>query len=297
MRLEATLRTLGDGNRLRIVRVLQEESLNVGELTQVLGLAQPTVSKHLAALRRSGLVEAVKTAGYSYYRLRPCRQEWLQGILDRLAEGPDEAGDLVRLTVLLEQRREISESADKFVVPGRSWVAWSRSLRFLLPPLRVADFGCGDGAFTVEMAGWARHVYAVDSSGAFLELARARCNGTSNIRFLQENMEKVSLEEGSVDLVVISQSLHYVPSPAAVLSEAHRILTDGGRVLLLDLLPHDQKWVVEELDHRWMGFEPNDLERWLEEAGFGCVELDTGTRQPPEPFRIVIASAVKETSK
>lgn len=293
MRLAPTLRTLGDKTRLRIVRVLMEESLNVGELTQVLGLAQPTVSKHLAALRRARLVEAVKTARYNYYRLPSRKRPWLAALLRDLAERPDSKGDLARLSEVLKQRQELSETADKFVVPGRSWVAWSRALKFLMPRLKVADFGCGDGAFTVEMATWAERVYAVDANAEFLRLARERCNGASNIEFLHEEMEDVSIPDAVVDLVVISQSLHYVASPLKALQEAHRILQPGGRVLLLDLLPHEQQWVVEDLRHRWMGFEPKRLRRTLKDAGFTGIELDTGTKQPPEPFRIVIASAVK----
>ncbi len=294
MRLASLLRILGDKTRLRILRVLLEESLNVGELTQVLGLAQPTVSKHLAALRRAALVEVVKTAGYSYYRVRSKQLDWLEALLRELAQGEDESGDLVRLGEVLKQRSEVCESADKFVVPGRSWVAWSRSLKYLLPALRVADFGCGDGAFTLEMAGWASKVFAIDSHGGFLKLARQRCDGTSKIQFLQEDMQKVSLQDGSVDLVVISQSLHYVASPQAVLEEAHRILAAPGRVLLLDLLPHGESWVVDELKHRWMGFEPGHLRRTLRAAGFRRIEMDTGTKQVPEPFRILIVTGVKE---
>src|SRR5690606_29256546 len=48
-------RVLGDESRLRILRLLLEEPLNVGELTSILGLAQPTVSKHLGELKKNHL--------------------------------------------------------------------------------------------------------------------------------------------------------------------------------------------------------------------------------------------------
>ncbi|MFQ5741763.1 MAG: ArsR/SmtB family transcription factor, partial [Acidobacteriota bacterium] len=268
LQLAETLRVLGDENRLRIMRLLLEESLNVGELTQVLGLAQPTVSKHLAELRKAGLVQGHRNGGYSYYQIAEKLGPWWQPISSSLSSREDEKGDLSRLREVLKQRQEVSEPAERFVVPGRSWVAWSRSLRFLLPPLRVADFGCGDGAFTVEMAAWAKTVYAVDCNPHFLKLARHKANGIDNIHFLRESMERVSIASSSIDLVVVSQSLHYLAKPRQAILEAFRILVPGGRLLLLDLLPHREQWVVSELHHLWLGLEPARVRRWLEAAGF-----------------------------
>src|SRR5258707_13218434 len=65
----ALFRLLGDDVRLRLLRVLAEERLNVTELTGVLGLAQSGVSRHLGMLKDAGLVEEEKDGGYSYYHL------------------------------------------------------------------------------------------------------------------------------------------------------------------------------------------------------------------------------------
>ncbi len=289
-----TLKVLGDDTRLRILRLLMEESLNVGELTSILGLAQPTVSKHLAELRKAGLVENTRASGYSYYRIPDNLAEWWDALAATLSSRPDEKCDLVRLQELLRQREELAEVPDRFVVPGRSWIAWSRALGFLLPQLRVADFGCGDGALTVEMALWAKSVVAIDCNSGFLRMAREKSEGLNNIRFLEGDIERVSLESESVDLVVISQSLHYVEHPEAVLREAWRLLDQGGRVLVLELLPHSEEWVVEQLHHRWTGFEPECLEGWLKSSGYRQIVVDTGTKHGPEPFRVVIATGVKE---
>ena len=69
-------RLLGDEARLRILRVLARERLNVTELTGVLGLAQSGVSRHLGLLKDAGLVEEEKDGGFSYYRAAaPLRRE------------------------------------------------------------------------------------------------------------------------------------------------------------------------------------------------------------------------------
>ena len=58
------------------------------------------------------------------------------------------------------------------IVPGRSWAAWARALGHLLPPLEIADLGCGDGYLAIEAARFAKRVIAVDRSDA--ALARAK---------------------------------------------------------------------------------------------------------------------------
>lgn len=291
-----TFKALADETRLRILRLLMEEPLNVGELTAILGIAQPTVSKHLGELRKSDLVECSRRAGYSYYQVSAqLRELWSSPA--RLFGGINaQNGDLTRLQEILKQRKEYSE-ADRFVVPGRSWVVWSRALRFLLPPLRIADLGCGDGAFTVEMARWAEKVYAIDSNAAFLQMARSAARGLSNVEFLQESMEALPLADQSVDLVTISQSLHYVERPWLALAEAHRLLVPAGQVLVIELLPHDQRWVKEELQHHWLGFDPKQLKEWLRQAGFDKIEIDSQFRRSSDSFQPFIAVAYKEKTE
>src|SRR5512134_221240 len=63
----ALYRLLGDEVRLRILRLLAAERLNVSELTGVLGIAQSGVSRHLGLLKESGLVQERREGGFTYY--------------------------------------------------------------------------------------------------------------------------------------------------------------------------------------------------------------------------------------
>src|SRR3954464_7534699 len=65
----ALYRLLGDEARLRLLRVLRKERLNVTELTGVLGLAQSGVSRHLGLLKDAGLVVEERDGGFTYYRV------------------------------------------------------------------------------------------------------------------------------------------------------------------------------------------------------------------------------------
>ena len=67
----ALLRLLGDDARLRLLRVLQAERLNVSELTGILGIAQSGVSRHLGLLKEAGLAVEQREGGFTYFQAAP----------------------------------------------------------------------------------------------------------------------------------------------------------------------------------------------------------------------------------
>src|SRR2546425_5047602 len=77
----ALYRLLGDDARLRLLRILATERLNVTELTGILGLAQSGVSRHLGLLKEAGLVVEERDAGYTYYRISPSVKDTAQRTL------------------------------------------------------------------------------------------------------------------------------------------------------------------------------------------------------------------------
>ncbi len=182
----ALYRILGDEARLRLLRVLARERFNVTELTGILGLAQSGVSRHLGLLKEAGLVVEEKNGAFSYYSVSPeVREDDLWRLLDAqftaaVTSGPVKADD-ARLQEVLRLRRENFEHTGpdtrdgRQLVPGRSWAAWSRALGLLLPPLDVADLGCGEGYLTIEAARWAHRVTGVDRAPGVL--ARAKATG------------------------------------------------------------------------------------------------------------------------
>ena len=63
------MKALSDPNRVRIIKLLQQKTLCVCELRSLLGLAQPTVSKHLKVLEQAGLVGYAKDGLWVNYCL------------------------------------------------------------------------------------------------------------------------------------------------------------------------------------------------------------------------------------
>jgi SAM-dependent methyltransferase len=307
----ALYRLLGDEARLRLLRVLEKDRFNVKELTGILGLAQSGVSRHLGLLKESGLVVEERDGAYSFYRLSPGAKAGANGRLwpllhsqfESSAQSPTVKADEARLQEVLRLRRENFEHVGpdtrdgRQLVPGRSWAAWSRALGLLLPPLAVADLGCGEGYLTVETARWAKHVTAVDRSAGVLARAKALAERRklTNITWKKGEIEKLPIETGSIDVALLSQALHHAAEPTRALDEAARILKPGGRLLILDLRPHDETWVREKLGDRWFGFRDEQLSRLLARAGFTDVRVTLGARRTHDPFAVLLAIGSKKS--
>lgn len=296
-------RLLGDPTRLRLLRALARDRFNVTELTGILGLAQSGVSRHLGLLRDAGLVIEERESGYAFYRLadrsngHPSLWPLLDAHFASFAKDRAVREDDARLEEVLRLRHENFEAAGdgRQLVPGRSWAAWARALGHLLPPLEVADLGCGEGYLTVETARWAKSVTAVDRSEAVLERARdlARRRRVANITWKKGDLAKLPLADATIDVALLSQALHHAARPDRVLTEAARILRPGGRVLLLDLRQHDQAWVRERLGDVRLGFRDAELEQLLHDAGLERVRVTVGARKTGDPFTVLIASGTR----
>ena len=306
----ALYRLLGDEARLRLLRVLSRERLNVTELTGILGLAQSGVSRHLGLLKDAGLIVEEKDAGFTYFTLSPTldrdgRQTLRAGLVEQFeqaAADPVVRADEARLQEVLRLRKENFDthgSADtrdaRQLVPGRSWAAWSRALGQLLPPLEVADLGCGEGYLTIEASRWASRVIAVDRSAPVLERAKglARRRRVSNVVWKRGELDKLPIKDHAVDVALLSQALHHANDPARAVAEAARITKPGGRVLVLDLRSHGEEWVRAKLGDRRLGFRDEELSALMTSAGLRDVRVGVGARKAGDPFTVLIASGSK----
>jgi ArsR family transcriptional regulator len=305
----ALLRLLGDDTRLRLLRLLSKEALNVSELTAVLGVAQSGVSRHLGLLRDAGLVVERRAGTFAWYSLAPALETdddrraglwaWLSAEFDRRTAAT--RADDARLEEIRRLRKEsfrqhgAAGDEHRQLVPGRSWAAWARALGMLLPAIDVADLGCGEGYVTIEAADFARRVIAVDQSKAVLDRARAMAarRRVTNISWKRGLIEKLPIADAAVDLALLSQALHHAEAPERALAEAHRILRPGGRLLVLDLREHQEAWVSDQLGDVWLGFSDRRLKTLMRDAGFDDVRVRVGARKAGDPFAVLIAAGLK----
>ncbi len=310
MESAALFRLLGDEARLRLLRLLHAERMNVTELTSILGIAQSGVSRHLGLLKDAGLVEERRDAGFTYFRLAPSLTTggngfgpiWpmLRAQFEAAAATPEGRADAARLEEVRRVRKENFEehgaaAERRQVVPGRSWAAWARALGHLLPPLEIADLGCGEGYLAIEAARFARKVVAIDRSEAVLARAKdaAARRKLRNIDWKRGEIESLPLKDASVDVALLSQALHHADRPARAIAEAVRIVRPGGRVLVLDLRRHEEHWVEERLGDKWLGFTELELAGLLKDAGLTDVRVTVGARRQRDPFTVLIASGTR----
>jgi ArsR family transcriptional regulator, arsenate/arsenite/antimonite-responsive transcriptional repressor len=104
-RVDLMFRACSDRTRLRILHMLRGGELCVCDIVAVLGVPQPKASRHLAYLRRAGLVTARKEGLWSYYRLAAARGAFHKKILDCLECCLTDVPELARDAELLARRR------------------------------------------------------------------------------------------------------------------------------------------------------------------------------------------------
>jgi ArsR family transcriptional regulator len=139
-------------------------------------------------------------------------------------------------------------------------------------------------------------VIAVDNAPKMVEFGSdlAQRHGFANLEYRLGDIENPPIETGTIDLAILSQALHHAIHPERAIASAHRILRDGGRLVILDLLSHRFERARELYADHWLGFSEVQLHQMLEESGFKKVEVTVVSREKESPhFQTVFASGVK----
>lgn len=306
------LRALADPTRLRLLVLLEKEELSVHELQEITGLAQSRISTHLSVLQNAGLLRSHRAGRRVFYKLSAdasdSAREIVAQALSMASKLPEYASDQAGLRRALVRRNDqaqlffdqVAGRFDRSYGPGRSWRALGQLLLRILPPLVVADLGSGEGLISELLAKRCKKVIAVDNSEKMVAFgaAKAKKSGIKNLEFRLGDLQDPPIEDGSVDVAILSHALHHADDPGLAIRSAYRILRPAGQVLVLDLLRHEFEAARKLYGDKWLGFSQGDLQNWLEAAGFKQIEIAIVAReeQPPH-FQTVLASGVKPAAK
>lgn len=290
-RVVGALRAAGEQTRLRVLALLTEGELAVGELAQALGQSQPRVSRHMKLLTEAGLVERSPEGAWVFYRLpgaRTTERHLADAALAMLdPNDPVLAADAERLGAIRNAREEAANAYFE-----RNAADWDRLRALHLPEADIesailaaagegpfdlmVDVGVGQGRMIQLFADRVRRAEGFDTSREMLAIARASLDelrAKATVRF--GDAYAPPIEDGGADLVTIHQVLHFLSDPARALQRAARLLKQGGRLLIADFAPHDLEFLREEHAHRRLGFADDEIAEWCAAAGVDGLRTTT----------------------
>jgi SAM-dependent methyltransferase len=270
---------LADATRCRMLWLLEQQELTVSELCGVLQLPQSTVSRHLKTLADADWVTSRRDGTSRYYALAlgadGARSQIWALTRTQLAGRPGIEQDARRLSSVLAGRGRTSQAF--FATAAGDWDQLRSDLfggQFSLQALAgllpddwvVGDLGCGTGPLLPLLSSSVRQVIGVDGSDEMLAAARARTGHLANVDLRLGSLEALPIDAGTLDAAVMMLVLHHLPSPAAALSEASRVLKPGGRLLVVDMAPHEHEDYRQQMGHVWLGFGDDQLRRLCEQS-------------------------------
>lgn len=279
-------KVIADETRLKILVLLENSEFTVSEMVQILELHQSNISRHLNQLRDAELVTDRREGTLVFNRWSDkLRQS--QDIHSLLKEAWSQIPGMdslqLKINTALDARKgqtqkffdEIAGEYHNLMAPGGGSEALLNGLSWCLNAEHAVDIGCGEGELSMLLAQGCKQVTAIDLSPKMLNYVQGQATerGLSNIHTAEGDVDNLPLASESCDLVFMSQVLHHSPQPAKAIQELSRILQPQGRFVLIDLMQHDQEWMRDKLGDLWLGFEPEEVLRLVEDQNFEQIQF------------------------
>lgn len=304
------LAALADPTRGRLLLALEPRELTVTELATALQLPQSTVSRHLRTLSDEGWVAARADGTSRLYRmtaaaLPPDARRLWTAVREPIAAQHVARHDSTRLRSVLAKRRTASQAF--FSSAAGRWdslrtelfgarVELVALLGLLDEKITVGDLGCGTGAIIEALAPFVARVIGVDGSRAMLTAARRRLGDCDNVELRTGDLEALPLGDGELGAALLVLTLHHVSEPGAALAEAARALEPGGRLVVVDMRPHDREEYRREMGHLWLGFSEDQMDGWLATVGFESVRFTPLSADPEAKGPTLFAASARRSA-
>lgn len=258
------------------------------ELCHITATPQSGMSHHLKILTGSGLLETRREGTSIFYRRAMLPQN---GFLSDLTRTFLETLDQTALSPeLIKARQEIyddrSQQSAEFFTRCAAQLKENQDLvasfehysgcvgdlignENLPSETRVIEIGAGESPLLTSLSQSFKSVLVVDNSDEMLNKTKARVQQEQlkNVHFMLQDYDSLTIDFPA-DLLVCNMVLHHLPAPAAFFQKAAGLIKPKGKLLLIDLCPHQQDWTRDICGDLWLGFEPEDLDLWAAAAGF-----------------------------
>lgn len=273
--------SLADPTRVRILLLVRDLQLSVGELADILDQSQPRVSRHVRILAEAGLVRRHKEGAWVF--VGPGDRAIVEpvfALIQAAAAGADPIA--VERSRLAQVRADRQQRIDEwFEANAGEWdllrrlggddTAVEQALAAAVGPSagRLLDIGTGTGRILELLAGGAESATGVDRSPEMLRIARGKLAAAGNQKadLLQADMRALPFADAAFDTVTMHHVLHFADNPAAVLAEAARVVAPGGRLIVADYAAHQREELRSRFQHSRLGFETEALSALMAEVG------------------------------
>ena len=273
--LLAGLRAAGEPTRLRLLALCAHGELSVTELTQILGLSQPRISRHLKLLVEAGLLERFREGTLVFYRISEGSEDayLARTLVDLLPANDSELNrDLNRLEQIRTRRAEVAKQYFR-----ENAVSWRQIRAMHVPEAELEkafmeivgnkkfenylDIGTGTGRIPELLATQVERGVGIDSSTEMLALARTTLeqSGIRHFHVRKGDMYSLPVDDASIDLATLHLVLHYSMDPSPVIAEACRTLKPGGKLVIVDFAPHEEEHLRSEHQHQRLGFTDKEI--------------------------------------
>jgi len=269
----SALRAAAEPTRLRLLKLLTQGELTVGEICAVLGQSQPRISRHLKLLCAAGLLQRFREEHWVYYRVPLAgKGHELVAQLTALIASDDPVAqvDRRRLSKVLADRATATAPPDVDAVLAQLDALLLDELGY--EPLgEVLDIATGSGRVLRSLASRATQATGVDISTEALRFARKQtysAGGAGHLSrcvFRRGDMYKLPFDAATFDTAALERVLVAAERVEDVLREATRVLRPNGRLCVVEDF---------ELLADTVGANPlTTMRRWFEQAGLICERL------------------------
>jgi len=126
--------------------------------------------------------------------------------------------------------------------------------------------GCEDGYALSSLALAGHSVTALDFDPGHLRRCKKVLRGWHEITFVKLEGRAFPFEDKSFDSVLLSLFAHHATNPSRVFEECARVLRSGCKLVMADLIKHEETWMMDTLHDVWLGFTSDEVSHWMENA-------------------------------